>query len=81
VRLGVLGGACMPDSLVPGTVSYYPNPRLFGNCLVGVGSEPSTFMSRTMVCNNGPYGEIDINLLGTLDSPLWEFNAYVRSSL
>jgi hypothetical protein len=28
----------MPDSLVPGTVSYYPKPRIFGNRLVGVGS-------------------------------------------
>jgi hypothetical protein len=28
----------MPDSLVPGTVSYYPNLRIFGNRLVGVGS-------------------------------------------
>jgi hypothetical protein len=28
----------MPDSLVPETVSYYPNPRIFGNRLVGVGS-------------------------------------------
>jgi hypothetical protein len=28
----------MLDSLVPGTVSYYPNPRIFGNRLVGVGS-------------------------------------------
>jgi hypothetical protein len=28
----------MPDGLVPGTVSYYPNPRIFGNRLVGVGS-------------------------------------------
>jgi hypothetical protein len=28
----------MPDSLVPGTVSYYPNPRIFWNRLVGVGS-------------------------------------------
>jgi hypothetical protein len=28
----------MPDSLVPGTVSYYPKPRIFGNSLVGVGS-------------------------------------------
>jgi hypothetical protein len=28
----------MPDSLVPGTVGYYPNPRIFGNRLVGVGS-------------------------------------------
>jgi hypothetical protein len=28
----------MPDSLVPGTVSYHPNPRIFGNRLVGVGS-------------------------------------------
>jgi hypothetical protein len=28
----------MPDSLVPGTVSYYPNPRIFGNRLVGVRS-------------------------------------------
>jgi hypothetical protein len=38
-------------------------------------------MSRTMICNNGPYGEIGINLEGTLDSPSWEFYAYVRSSL
>jgi hypothetical protein len=36
VRLGVLGGAC--HSLVPKTVSYYPNPRIFGNRLVSVGS-------------------------------------------
>jgi hypothetical protein len=28
----------MPDSLVPRTVSYHPNPRIFGNRLVGVGS-------------------------------------------
>jgi hypothetical protein len=28
----------MPDSLVPETVSYYPNPRNFGNRLVVVGS-------------------------------------------
>jgi hypothetical protein len=28
----------MPDSLVLGTVGYYPNPSIFGNCLVGVGS-------------------------------------------
>jgi hypothetical protein len=28
----------MLDSLVPGTVSYYPNPRIFGNRLVGAGS-------------------------------------------
>jgi hypothetical protein len=28
----------MPDSLVPGTVGYYPNPRIFGNHLVGVDS-------------------------------------------
>jgi hypothetical protein len=28
----------MPDSLVPGTVSYYPNLRIIGNRLVGVGS-------------------------------------------
>jgi hypothetical protein len=28
----------MSDSLVPGTVGYYPNPRSFGNRLVGVGS-------------------------------------------
>jgi hypothetical protein len=28
----------MPDSLVPRTVSYYSNPRIFGNHLVGVGS-------------------------------------------
>jgi hypothetical protein len=25
-------------------------------------SEPFTFMSRTMVCNNGPYEEFDVNL-------------------
>jgi hypothetical protein len=28
----------MPDSLVPGTVGYYPNLRIFGNRLVDVGS-------------------------------------------
>jgi hypothetical protein len=28
----------MPDSLVPGTVSYYPSLRIFGNRLVGVSS-------------------------------------------
>jgi hypothetical protein len=28
----------MPDSHVPGTVSYYPKSRIFGNRLVGVGS-------------------------------------------
>jgi hypothetical protein len=28
----------IPDSLVPGTVSYFPNPRIFGNRLVSVGS-------------------------------------------
>jgi hypothetical protein len=33
----------MPDSLVPGTVSYYPNPRIFGNRLVGVGSVKALF--------------------------------------
>jgi hypothetical protein len=37
VRLDVLGGG-IPDSLVPGTVSYYPKPRIFGNRLVGVSS-------------------------------------------
>jgi hypothetical protein len=28
----------MPDSLVPGTVSFDPKPRTFGNRLVGVSS-------------------------------------------
>jgi hypothetical protein len=28
----------MPDSLVPGTVSYYPKSRIFGNRLVGASS-------------------------------------------
>jgi hypothetical protein len=28
----------MPDSLVPGTVSFDPKPRIFGNHLVGVSS-------------------------------------------
>jgi hypothetical protein len=37
VRLDVLGGS-MPDSRVPGTVSYYPKQRIFGNHLVGVAS-------------------------------------------
>jgi hypothetical protein len=37
VRLDVLGGS-MPHSLVLGTVSYYPKPRIFWNHLVGVGS-------------------------------------------
>jgi hypothetical protein len=26
----------IPDSLVPGTVGYHPNPRIFGNRFVGV---------------------------------------------
>jgi hypothetical protein len=26
----------MPDSLVPGTVGYHPNPRIFWNRLVSV---------------------------------------------
>jgi hypothetical protein len=28
----------MPDNIVPRTVSHYPNPRIFGNRLVGIGS-------------------------------------------
>jgi hypothetical protein len=28
----------IPDSLVPGTVGYHPNPRIFRNHLVGVSS-------------------------------------------
>jgi hypothetical protein len=28
----------MPNSLVPGTVGYHPNPRIFGNRLVGISS-------------------------------------------
>jgi hypothetical protein len=28
----------IPDSPVPGTVGYHPNPRIFGNRLVGVSS-------------------------------------------
>jgi hypothetical protein len=28
----------MPDSLVPGAVRFAPNPRIFGNHLVGVSS-------------------------------------------
>jgi hypothetical protein len=28
----------MPDSLVPGTIGYYPNLGIFGNRLVGVSS-------------------------------------------
>jgi hypothetical protein len=28
----------IPDRLVPGTVGYHPNPRIYGNRLVGVGS-------------------------------------------
>jgi hypothetical protein len=28
----------IPDSLVPGIVGYHPNPRIFGNRLVGVSS-------------------------------------------
>jgi hypothetical protein len=37
VRLDVLSGS-MLDSLVLGTVSYYPKSRIFGNRLVGVSS-------------------------------------------
>jgi hypothetical protein len=32
----------MPDSLVPGTVSFDPKPRTFGNRLVGVSSVGGT---------------------------------------
>jgi hypothetical protein len=28
----------MPDGLVPGTVSFHPKPRIFGNRLVSVSS-------------------------------------------
>jgi hypothetical protein len=28
----------MPNSLISGTVRFAPNPRIFGNCLVGVSS-------------------------------------------
>jgi hypothetical protein len=38
VRLDVLGGS-MTNSLVPGTVRYYPKLRIFGNHLVGVSSD------------------------------------------
>jgi hypothetical protein len=37
VRLDVLGGG-IPDSFVPGTVSYYPKPRIFRNGLVSISS-------------------------------------------
>jgi hypothetical protein len=35
---------------------------LFSFPAVLLNSEPFTFTSRTMVCNNGPYGEFSINL-------------------
>jgi hypothetical protein len=37
VRLDVLGGG-IADSLVPGTVSFYPKRKIFWNRLVGVSS-------------------------------------------
>jgi hypothetical protein len=35
----------IPDSFVPGTVGYHPNPRIFGNRLVGV-----SFVGHRSVC-------------------------------
>jgi hypothetical protein len=47
----------MPDSLIPGTVSYYPNPRIFGvwsvSALLGYRSvclgPPCTVMNQSIV--------------------------------
>jgi hypothetical protein len=39
-----------PDSLVPGTVGYHPNLRIFGNRLVGVSS-----VGHRSVCLGLPY--------------------------
>jgi hypothetical protein len=49
----------IPDSLVPWTVSYYPNPRTFGNRLVGVGSAGAplrVFRSTLKVLNQSIVG-------------------------
>jgi hypothetical protein len=39
-----------PDSLVPGTVGYHPNPRIFGNRLVGVSSVGHRSMCLGLPC-------------------------------
>jgi hypothetical protein len=44
----------MPDSLVPGTISLDPKPRIFGNRLVGVnsvGAPLRVFRSTLQGCN------------------------------
>jgi hypothetical protein len=45
----------MLDSLVPGTVSYYHNPRIFGNRLVGV---PCKVLNQSIV-GLSPLSETD----------------------
>jgi hypothetical protein len=55
----------MPDSLVPRTVSYYPNPRIFGNCLVDVGS-----VGAPPVCLGPPCMVLNQSIVGL--SPLSE---------
>jgi hypothetical protein len=39
-----------PDSLVPGTVGYHPNPRTFGNRLVGVNSVGHSYVCLGLPC-------------------------------
>jgi hypothetical protein len=43
----------------PPTMLIVPFSYFFA---VLINFELFTFMSRTMVCNNGPYGEFDVNL-------------------
>jgi hypothetical protein len=40
----------IPDSLVPGTVDYHPNPRIFGNRLDGVSSVGHRFVCLALPC-------------------------------
>jgi hypothetical protein len=47
----------IPDGLVPRTVGYHPNPRIFGNRLVGVSSVGNRSMCLGLPCKG--YESID----------------------
>jgi hypothetical protein len=53
------------DSLVPESVGYHPNPRIFGNRLVGVSS-----VGHHSVCLGLPYKGYKSTIVGL--SPLYE---------
>jgi hypothetical protein len=63
-----------PDSLVPGTIGYHPNPRTFGNSLVGVSS-----VGRRSVCLGLPckgYKSIDCRPLTVIRDCLISWPRY-----